>query len=74
MYTFHLSDVDKINDIKDNVNGTFDDIKKNKRTADKHSPETININRNIALPQNIKKDGSIKPVVIHFHKYVEQEK
>ena len=74
LYNLHLSDLDEINDIKDNINVTFDDIRKIKEQQTNIFQKLENINRNIALLQNIKKDGSIKPGVINFDKYVEQDK
>ena len=74
LYNLHLNDLDEINDIKDNINATFDDIRKIKEQQTNIFQKLENINRNIALLQSIKKDGTISPGVINFDKYVEKDK
>ena len=74
LYNLHLNDLDEINDNKDNINATFDDIRKIKEQQTNIFQKLENINRNIALLQNIKKDGTISPGVINFDKYVEKDK
>ena len=74
LYNLHLNDLDEINDIKDNVNITFDDIRKIKEQQTNIFQKLENLNRNIALLQSIKTNGSITPGVINFDKYVEHDK
>ena len=74
LYNLHLNDLDEINDIKDNVNVTFDDIRKIKERQTDIFQKLENLNRNIALLQSIQKNGTISPAVINFDKYVEQDK
>ena len=74
LYNLHLSDVDEINDLKDNINLTFDDVRKIKESQTNVFQKLDNLNRNIALLQNVQKNGTISPAIINFDKYVEQQK
>ena len=74
LYNLHLNDLDEINDIKDNINVTFDDMRKLKEQQTNIFQKLENLNRNITLLQSIKQNGEIKPGVINFDKYVEEQK
>ena len=74
LYNLHLNDLDEINDLKDNTNLTFDEIRKMKEQQTIIFQKIENLTRNISLLQSIQKNGSITPGVINFDKYVEQQK
>ena len=74
LYNLHLNDLDEINDIKDNISATFDDIRKIKEAQTNIFQKLENLTRNISLLQNVQKNGAITPGVINFDKYVEQQK
>ena len=74
LYNLHLNDLDEINDVKDNINVTFDDIRKMKEAQTNIFQKLENLTRNISLLQGIQKNGTITPGVINFDKYVEQQK
>jgi chromosome segregation ATPase len=52
LYNLHLSDVDEINDLKDNAGMTFDEIRKTKNEITNILQKIDNINGNIVLLQN----------------------
>ena len=74
LYNLHLNDLDEINDLKDNTNLTFDDIRKIKEQQTNIFQKIENLTRNISLLQSVQKNGQITPGVINFDKYVEQQK
>ena len=74
LYNLHLNDLDEINDLKDNTNLTFDDLRKMKEQQTIIFQKIENLTRNISLLQSIQKNGAITPGVINFDKYVEQQK
>jgi chromosome segregation ATPase len=73
LYNLHLSDVDEINDLKDNAGMTFDEIRKTKNEITNILQKIDNINGNIVLLQNSHSSGSSAPI-INFDKYVDQQK
>ena len=73
LYNLHLSDVDEINDLKDNSGMTFDEIRKAKNEITNILQKIDNINGNIVLLQNSNSSGSSVPI-INFDKYVDQQK
>ena len=73
LYNFHLSDVDELNDLKDNVTITFDDLRKIKNEITNIIQKLDNINGNIVLLQNSHSVGGAQPI-INFDKYVDQQK
>ena len=73
LYNMHLSDVDEINDLKDNVGMTFDELRKAKNEITNILQKLDNINGNIVLLQNSHTTGSSAPIV-NFDKYVDQQK
>ena len=74
LYNLHLNDLDEINDLKDNISATFDDIRKLKEQQTNIFQKLENLNRNITLLQSIRQSGEIKPGIINFDKYVEEAK
>ena len=73
LYNMHLSDVDEINDLKDNAGMTFDELRKAKNEITNILQKLDNINGNIVLLQNSHSTGSSAPIV-NFDKYVDQQK
>ena len=74
LYNLRLNDLDEVNDIKDNIQLTFDDIRKLKEAQTNIFQQLENITRNISLLQSIKKNGTVTPSLINFDKYVEIQK
>ena len=74
LYNLRLNDLDEVNDIKDNIQLTFDDIRKLKEAQTNIFQKLENITRNISLLQSIKKNGTVTPSLINFDKYVEIQK
>ena len=74
LYNLHLNDLDEINDLKDNISATFDDMRKLKEQQTNIFQKLENLNRNITLLQSIRQSGEIKPGIINFDKYVEEAK
>ena len=73
LYNLHLSDLDEINDLKDNAGMTFDELRKAKSEITNILQKIENINGTILLLQNTQLSGSSTPI-INFDKYVDQQK
>ena len=73
LYNLHLSDLDEINDLKDNAGMTFDELRKTKSEITNIMQKIESINGNIVLLQNSHSSGSSMPI-INFDKYVDQQK
>ena len=75
LYNMHLSDVDEINDLKDNAGLTFDEIRKAKSEITNILQKIDSINGNIVLLQNASSRGSGSiSALINFEKYVDHQK
>ena len=73
LYNLHLSDVDEINDLKDNAGLTFDELRKTKNEITNIIQKIDSINGNIVLLQNRRFSGG-SAAIINFDKYVDQQK
>ena len=76
LYNMHLSNVDEINDLKDNAGMTFDEMRKTKNEITNILQKIDSINGNIVLLQNDKPTGRRASVssMINFDKYIDQQK
>ena len=73
LYNMHLSDLDEINDLKDNASMTFDELRKTKSDITNILQKLDNINGNIVLLQNRRSSG-VGTAIINFDKYIDQQK
>ncbi len=73
LYNLHLSDVDELNDLKDNAGISFGEIRKLKDEITNIFQKLDNINGNIILLQNSRATGGPAPI-INFDKYVDNQK
>ena len=73
LYNLHLSDVDELNDLKDNAGISFGEIRKLRDDITNIFQKLDNINGNIVLLQNSRATGGPAPV-INFDKYVDNQK
>ena len=73
LYNLHLSDVDELNDLKDNAGIQFGEIRKLRDDITNIFQKLDNINGNIVLLQNSRATGGPAPV-INFDKYVDNQK
>lgn len=73
LYNFHLGTIDEINDLKDHVTSSFEEIRKLKSDNVSLMQKIENINGNIILLQNSKLSGTHVPM-INFEKYIDHEK
>ena len=77
LYNMHLSDVDEINDLKDNAGMTFDELRKTKNEITNILQKIDSINGNIVLLQNDNKPTGRRASIssmINFDKYIDQQK
>jgi len=73
LYNLHLSDVDELNDLKDNAGLSFGEIRKLRDEIANIFQKLDNINGNIVLLQNTRATGGPAPI-INFDKYVDNQK
>ena len=73
LYNLHLSDVDELNDLKDNASISFGEIRRIKDEITNIFQKLDNINGNIVLLQNSRATGGPAPI-INFDKYVDNQK
>ena len=73
LYNLHLSDVDELNDLKDNAGLSFGEIRKLRDEITNIFQKLDNINGNIVLLQNTRATGGPAPI-INFDKYVDNQK
>ena len=73
LYNLHLSDVDELNDLKDNAGISFGEIRKLRDEITNIFQKLDNINGNIVLLQNTRATGGPAPI-INFDKYVDNQK
>ena len=78
LYNMHLSDLDEINDLKDNAGVTFDEIRKAKSEITNILQKIDSINGNIVLLQNNNNSNAGRRAsissMINFEKYIDQQK
>ena len=76
LYNLHLSDLDEINDLKDNAGVTFDELRKAKGEITNILQKIDSINGNIVLLQNNNSSDKKTSIssMINFEKYIDQQK
>ena len=73
LYNLHLSDLDEINDLKDQTGLTCDELKKIIKDLNNVSSRVESINGNLILLQNSQLSGGRGPI-IDLSKYLDQQK
>jgi hypothetical protein len=73
LYNLHLSDVDELNDLKDNAEISFGELRKLRDDITNIFQKLDNINGNIVLLQNSRATGGPAPI-INFDNYVDNQK
>ena len=73
LYNLHLSDLDEINDLKDQTGITSDELKKTLKDLQNVSARVESINGNLILLQNSQLSGGRGPI-IDVTKYLDQQK
>ena len=72
LYNYHMNTSDEINDLKDQISLTFEDIRKITKDINGIQQKIESINGNLALIQDNPKTG-VAPI-IDFSKYIDQQK
>ena len=73
LYNLHLSDVDEINDLKDQMGLILDEQKKTSKDCTQLISKVENLNSNVILLQNSQLNGGKGPI-IDISRYVDQQK
>ena len=73
LYNLHLSDLDEINDLKDQTGITSDELKKIYKDLQNMGSKVETINGNLILLQNSQLSGGRGPI-IDFTKYIDQQR
>ena len=73
LYNLHLSDLDEINDLKDQASITRDEIKKTLKDLQNVSARVESINGNLIILQNSQLSGGRGPI-IDITKYIDQQR
>ena len=73
LYNLHLSDLDEINDLKDQISITTDELKKTLKDLQNVSARVESINGNLIILQNSQLSGGRGPI-IDITKYIDQQR
>jgi hypothetical protein len=74
LYNLHLSDLDEINDLKDQAGITRDELKKTLKDLQNVSARVESINGNLIILQNSQLSGGGRGPIIDITKYIDQQR
>ena len=72
LYNFHLNTADDINDIKDQENTTYNELRKTIKDLQNLQQRVESINGNLSLLQKSPRSGG--PILMDFNKYIDHQK